>query len=164
MRRRILADGGAVARENHGFRRVEVLPGNVGLLELTLFSDFEPDQPLETSARAVADAALALLARCQALMVDLRDCRGGSPARPAALRADLGPYRIGGGELRLHAAVGGSGDRGRRAHRGSGESGRAPSGRRQTSAPPTPGSTLVAASKTSTARWSTSWIAVRPAG
>ena len=68
------------ARENHGFRRVEVLPGNVGLIELTLLGHFEPDQPIEGSARAVADAALALVARTQALIVDLRDCRGGSPA------------------------------------------------------------------------------------
>jgi C-terminal processing protease CtpA/Prc len=73
-------DTGAAARENHGFRRVEVLPGNVGVLELTLFSHFQPDEPVEGSARGVADAALALLARSQALIVDLRDCRGGSPA------------------------------------------------------------------------------------
>jgi hypothetical protein len=73
-------DTGAVARENHGFRRVEVLPGNVGLLELTLFAHFEPHETGPDSARAVADAALALLARSQALIVDLRDCRGGSPA------------------------------------------------------------------------------------
>ena len=68
------------ARENHGFRRVEVLPGNVGLIELTLLGHFEPDQPIEGSARAVADAALALVARTEALIIDLRDCRGGSPA------------------------------------------------------------------------------------
>ena len=36
----------AAARENHGFRRVEVLPGNVGLIELTLFGHFEPDEPV----------------------------------------------------------------------------------------------------------------------
>ena len=69
-----------VARENHGFRRVEVLPGNVGLIELTLLAHFEPDQPIEGSAREAADAALALVARTQALIFDLRDCRGGSPA------------------------------------------------------------------------------------
>jgi hypothetical protein len=73
-------DAGAVARENHGFRRIEVLPGNIGLLELTLFAHFEPSETGPDSARAVADAALALLARSQALIVDLRDCRGGSPA------------------------------------------------------------------------------------
>ncbi len=72
--------GGPDARENHGFRRVEVLPGNVGLLELTLLGHFEPDEPLAGSARATADAALALLARTSALIIDLRDCRGGSPA------------------------------------------------------------------------------------
>ena len=75
-----VGDAGAVARENHGVRRVEVLPGNVGLVELTLFSHFEPDEALAGSAREVADAALALVARTQALIIDLRDCRGGSPA------------------------------------------------------------------------------------
>jgi hypothetical protein len=73
-------DGGADARENHGVRRVEVLPGNVGLVELTLLGHFQPDQPLAGSAREVADAALALVARTDALIVDLRDCRGGSPS------------------------------------------------------------------------------------
>jgi hypothetical protein len=88
------ADPGAAARGNHGFRRVEVLPGNVGILELTSFAHFEPQareapappptpaspEPLAGSAREVADAALALLARTQALIVDLRECGGGSPA------------------------------------------------------------------------------------
>ena len=73
-------DDNAVARENHGVRRVEVLPGNVGLIELTLLAHFEPDEPLAGSAREVADAALALVGRAQALLIDLRDCRGGSPA------------------------------------------------------------------------------------
>ena len=75
-----VVDAGDVARENHGFRRVEVLPGNVGLVELTLFAHFESTAASAGSARPVADAALALLARSQALIVDLRDCRGGSPA------------------------------------------------------------------------------------
>jgi hypothetical protein len=70
----------AAARENHGFRRVEVLPGNVGLVELTMLGHFEPDEPAAGSARGTADAAMAMLARAQALIVDLRDCRGGSPA------------------------------------------------------------------------------------
>jgi hypothetical protein len=74
-----IVDSGADARENFGFRRVEVLPGNVGVIEMTTFAHFEPE-PLAGSAREVADAALAMVARAGALVIDLRDNRGGSPA------------------------------------------------------------------------------------
>jgi retinol-binding protein 3 len=55
---------------NHGFRRLEVLPGNVGYLDIRIF-----DSPRR--AAATADAAMALLADVDALIVDLRFNGGG---------------------------------------------------------------------------------------
>ena len=66
-------------RDNFGIRQVQVLPGNVGYLDLRYFADFEfnASQP---PARATIDAALQLLAHVDALLIDLRDNGGGSPA------------------------------------------------------------------------------------
>lgn len=58
--------------ENHGFRRVELLADNVGLIELTLVP------PVATAAETIA-AALALIQHTDALILDLRPTRGGSP-------------------------------------------------------------------------------------
>lgn len=55
---------------NHGFRRVEVLPGNVGYLDIRIF-----DEPRRAAAKA--DAAMALLADVDALIVDVRFNGGG---------------------------------------------------------------------------------------
>lgn len=66
-------------RDNFGIRQVQVLPGNVGYLDLRYFADFEPGDP-EAPARASIDAALQLLAHVDALVIDLRDNGGGSPA------------------------------------------------------------------------------------
>jgi hypothetical protein len=57
---------------NHGFARVEILPGNVGLLELNAFADFAP-------ARETAAAAMRFLAGVDALIVDVRGNGGGTP-------------------------------------------------------------------------------------
>lgn len=65
-------------RENYGVRRVEILPGNVGYMDLRLFSGFEfgrDDQP----ARKAIEAALQLLSTADALIIDLRDSPGGQP-------------------------------------------------------------------------------------
>jgi len=62
-----------------GIDRVEVLPGNIGVLGLHAFADFEfgrDDQP----ARRAIDAALQRLAHVGAMVVDLRGNHGGSPA------------------------------------------------------------------------------------
>lgn len=59
-------------RENYGFERVEVLPGNIGYLK---FNIFHPSG----EAQEIAAAALAFLANCEALIFDLRDNGGGSP-------------------------------------------------------------------------------------
>jgi predicted negative regulator of RcsB-dependent stress response len=57
---------------NHGFTRVEILPGNVGLLQLDGFADFAP-------ARDTAAAAMRFLAGVDALIVDVRGNGGGTP-------------------------------------------------------------------------------------
>lgn len=60
------------ALQNYGFNRVERLPGNVGYLDLRAF------QPPEW-AGDTAVAAMNLLSNSSALIVDLRQCPGGSP-------------------------------------------------------------------------------------
>ncbi|WP_372016619.1 S41 family peptidase [Pseudoxanthomonas sp. 10H] len=67
------------ARSNFGIRGIEVLPGNVGYLDLRYFADFDFAQP-QAPARQAIDAALALLGHVDALIIDLRDNGGGSPA------------------------------------------------------------------------------------
>ena len=58
-------------RYNHGFHRVERLDGNVGYVELREFS------PL-AGARDTAAGAMAFLAGSDAIIVDLRQCPGGT--------------------------------------------------------------------------------------
>lgn len=55
--------------ENYGVPRVEILAGNIGLIEFSLFA------PLNLSA-ATYDAAFKLVEGTQGLMIDLRRCRG----------------------------------------------------------------------------------------
>lgn len=59
-------------RMNWGFRSCEIVEGNVGVLRLDVFVPSE-------EAMRVADAAMAFLARCDALIFDLRQNGGGSP-------------------------------------------------------------------------------------
>jgi C-terminal processing protease CtpA/Prc len=66
------------ARDNHGFARVSRLDGDVGRLELTVFSD-----PAWCGERAVA--AMTLLSGARSLIVDLRRNGGGFPAMVALL-------------------------------------------------------------------------------
>ncbi|MFK0255545.1 S41 family peptidase [Streptomyces sp. NPDC090445] len=61
------------AREsNYGIRRVEQLDDNIGYLDLRMIAPADPGGP------AIA-AAMQLLAPTEALVIDLRQCRGGSP-------------------------------------------------------------------------------------
>lgn len=59
--------------KNFGFRKVEILNGNIGYLELTAFSR------LNRYSKATADAALNLLSNSRAIIIDLRYGVGGSP-------------------------------------------------------------------------------------
>jgi C-terminal processing protease CtpA/Prc len=58
--------------ENHGVRRVEHLPGNIGLIELTII-------PEAATGGSTLAAAMHLVEHAQALILDLRPTRGGSP-------------------------------------------------------------------------------------
>ncbi len=59
--------------KNFGFKKVEILNGNIGYLELTGFSR------LNAYSKATADAALKLLSNSRAIIIDLRYGVGGSP-------------------------------------------------------------------------------------
>lgn len=73
------ASRAADARANYGFRRVEILPGNIGLIELTGFYDIDFSDPNDPARRA-ADTALAMVRNADAVIFDLRLNGGGSPA------------------------------------------------------------------------------------
>ena len=64
---------------NYGFTRVEVLPGNIGLIEMRSFANIDFGNRNDPARRA-ADAALALVAHTDAVIFDLRANGGGSPA------------------------------------------------------------------------------------
>ena len=66
-------------RANYGFRRTEILPGNIGSLDMRHFAHIEFAQENDP-ARRTADAALQMLSGTDATIVDLRNNGGGSPA------------------------------------------------------------------------------------
>jgi C-terminal processing protease CtpA/Prc len=68
----------AGALSNFGFEKVERLPGNIGYLDFRMFAD--PDLAGETAA-----AAMTFLANTDALLVDMRQNGGGSPAMVAVM-------------------------------------------------------------------------------
>jgi hypothetical protein len=59
-----------LARDNYGFRRVEILSGNIGLIRLDLFA------PPEFAADTYL-AAMGFVAETEALIIDLRESRTG---------------------------------------------------------------------------------------
>lgn len=66
-------------RSGYGFRRVEMLPGAIGLIDMRTFADFRFGKPGEPARQAV-DAALTLVSNADAVIFDLRNNVGGSPA------------------------------------------------------------------------------------
>lgn len=67
------------ARGHYGFRKVEILPGNVGYIDLRGFSNIDFENPADPARRA-ADAALDFVADADAVIFDLRDNGGGAPS------------------------------------------------------------------------------------
>lgn len=65
-------------RANYGVRRAEVLPGNIGYLDLRGFAPFEFGVDGQPERQAI-DAALQLLSGTDALIIDLRENGGGAP-------------------------------------------------------------------------------------
>lgn len=78
------------ARGHYGFRRVEILPGNIGYIELRGFSGIDFDDPNDP-ARKAADAALDFVAGTDAVIFDLRDNGGGSPSMVGYLTSAFTP-------------------------------------------------------------------------
>lgn len=64
---------------HYGFRKVEILPGNVGYIDLRQFSMIRFDDPADP-ARKAADAALDFVAGTDAVIMDLRGNGGGEPS------------------------------------------------------------------------------------
>lgn len=77
-------------RANYGFRRVEILSGNIGYIDLRQFADFDPEAA-DAPARDKADAALAMIGGTDAVIIDLRDNGGGSPAMVGYLASAFVP-------------------------------------------------------------------------
>lgn len=77
----------AVARdrkENFYFRQSRILPGNIGYLEFRQFADTSAE------ARKTVQAAMRFVANADALIIDLRDNRGGS----GAMAGEIGSYFV----------------------------------------------------------------------
>jgi hypothetical protein len=69
-------------QDNCTFKRVEILPNNIGYLKLNTF-------PNPSMCQATARAAMASLNHADAIIFDLRDNRGGEPAMTALMAAYL---------------------------------------------------------------------------
>src|SRR5262245_40375814 len=83
-----------IRRENHGVRRVELLPSSIGLIELTII-------PEASSGGPTLAAAMQLVSYTAALILDLRATRGGSPDGVALLSS----YLFADGEVHLSDIV-----------------------------------------------------------
>jgi hypothetical protein len=78
------------ARSHYGFRKVEILPGNVGYIDLRQFSNIDFGNPADPARRA-ADAALDFVADADAVIFDLRDNGGGAPSMVGYLTSAFTP-------------------------------------------------------------------------
>lgn len=66
-----------VARRGQGFLSVNILPGNIAVIDMRMFADFDEAQD---PARRQADAVLQMVSGADAVIFDLRNNGGGSPA------------------------------------------------------------------------------------
>jgi hypothetical protein len=69
-------------QDNCTFKKVEILPNNIGYLKLNAFPD-------PSMCQATATAAMASLNHADAIIFDLRDNRGGEPSMTALMAAYL---------------------------------------------------------------------------
>jgi C-terminal processing protease CtpA/Prc len=71
-----------MAPDNFGFDQLERLPGNIGYVRMSYFAEFDPTATGDkaSGARRTAEAALRFLAGADAVIFDLRQNGGGSPA------------------------------------------------------------------------------------
>jgi hypothetical protein len=77
-------------RGNYGFRTVQLMPGAIGYIDMRGHAGFpfgEPNHP----ARKAVDAALTLVSGADAVIIDLRDNGGGSPAMVGYLASAFTP-------------------------------------------------------------------------
>ncbi|MBI1685456.1 S41 family peptidase [Caulobacter hibisci] len=77
-------------RGNYGVRRVEILGGNLGYIDLRMFAEFEFGQANQPARKAI-EAALQMVANTDAVIIDLRDNGGGSPAMVGYLTSAFTP-------------------------------------------------------------------------
>lgn len=68
-------------RTNYQFREARILPGNIGYLEFHQFAD------TSVEARRTVRAAMQFVAHADALVIDLRDNRGGSAAMAGEIQS-----------------------------------------------------------------------------
>lgn len=61
--------------ENFGLTKIEVLPDNIGLLEISFFYPIR----MNPEASSAATTAMERFKNCKALIFDLRNCKGGDP-------------------------------------------------------------------------------------
>ncbi|QTC91616.1 S41 family peptidase [Brevundimonas goettingensis] len=80
----------AEARGHYGFRGVQILPGNIGYIDLRQFSEIDFNDPKDP-ARAAADAALSFVGGTDAVIFDLRDNGGGAPSMVGYLTSAFTP-------------------------------------------------------------------------
>jgi len=59
-------------KENYGFKKVEILEGNIGYVDFRYFSGFD-------SAKETVDSALQFIKNTDSIIIDLRKNEGGSP-------------------------------------------------------------------------------------
>lgn len=78
-----------VARRGQGFLSVNILPGNIAVIDMQMFADFETAQD---PARKQADAVLQMVSGADAVIFDLRDNGGGSPAMVGYLASAFVPH------------------------------------------------------------------------
>lgn len=80
----------ALARQNYGFVRTEMLPGGIGYIAVNQFAQVDARSAADPARKAV-DAALQAVAGARAIVIDLRSSRGGAPAMVAYLASYFVP-------------------------------------------------------------------------